>query len=102
MVVNTLGQPDHPGIYEDVLQESRQAMAEVLGLPRKGQDVPGVRADFLEALIAKSGDPDVSLPSCFRDGAPLGILQPIPVHGVFPPSEGLENPRNRLEEVEDE
>ena len=35
-----------------------------------------------------------------RDGAPLGIMRRVPAHGVCPPFEDLENPRNKLTGVE--
>ena len=40
----------------------------------------------MEGVVQAMGDPEVDLATWLRQGAPLGITQPIHARGVFPPS----------------
>ena len=44
-------------------------------------------ADLIEGWVKKVADPEVSVAQWARQGVPLGIEVPIPVHGIFPPSD---------------
>ena len=47
-----------------------------------------LRYGLFEALVEATGDRDKAPPRWLRDGAPLGILAPIPTGGHFPPAKG--------------
>merc|ERR1711884_756732 len=43
-----------------------------------------IRYALFEALTDLTGDPDTAPAKWLRDGAPLGVTQPIPAGGHFP------------------
>ena len=53
----------------------------------------GVQHKLLAELVKQAPDPDVSVADWFQQHAPLGVQRQILTHGVFPPSDGLEQPR---------
>ena len=46
-----------------------------------------LRGAIVQAVGSRCGDPDVFLGQWLREGAPMGIEQPIPPGGLFPPAE---------------
>ena len=70
------------GPPDDVVAAARHALARALGTRPPGSS--GLDATTFDGLRAH-GDPDPHLAGWLRHGAPLGILQPVPPSGIFPP-----------------
>ena len=76
------GNPVPPIPQEDV-QSLRERLCELLGCAV--DTLPGLSPSLIEAYCRLSKDPDVILAQWLRQGAPLGIKQPIVNTGIFPP-----------------
>ena len=46
-----------------------------------------VQFQTLRAWAAAAGDPDTAVPTWFEEGAPAGLAEDIPSHGIFPQSD---------------
>ena len=79
----------------------RTQVAEVLGLPRGAGHANHVAApwkyELIEEVGRQAGDPDVHLASWLKDGAPMGLAEPIAPGGLFP--EQAESPDIGMEEL---
>ena len=82
------------GLSADLVAAARAAWFSVLGRP--GEDTEhGPSPAAIQAWGEACNDLDaaVFLPNWLREGAPQGILEPIPAAGVFPPAMDAEPPR---------
>ena len=66
-------------------EELAQRLARKLGCSAAKGLSGCLRPHIARVLTELSGDPDVSVPDWLLRGAPIGVSQPIPHHGVFPP-----------------
>ena len=75
------------GLSADLVAAARAAWFSVLGHPGDDTETRPSPAAF-QAWGTACGDKDAEhfLPAWLRHGAPQGILEPIPLAGVFPPA----------------
>ena len=62
-------------------------LAQKLGVSSEKGRAGRMRPHIARALNELSGDPDVAIPDWLLRGAPIGVEEQIPTHGIFPPVE---------------
>ena len=72
------------GFDDEVVSEARERVLRALGSSGPAASKKGISAEVLRAFIEASGDPDYHLPEWLEGGAPIGILNDIPLAGIFP------------------
>ena len=96
LLVDGLGSADVAPLDADVLRVVSQVLLRIFEAEQDMSIGAHSRADtrssycdaLWESMLREASDPEISLPTWMRDGAPAGIHQRITCHGVFPPAEG--------------
>lgn len=93
-VAETYGTP-HCSFDDKLVAEWRDTLKRVVGanapptlaIKGKYEYKSPLNAEIIEAWASKGGDKETEVPKWVRNGAPLGIQQPIKTCGIFPPAD---------------
>ena len=88
------GSASYTGPSADSIERLRDTIRNELKIVKVASPAPKwgkvstLQPDLVDGWLKEAGDPEVSLGTWIREGAPLGMAKPIPCHGIFPDARG--------------